>query len=57
MIFGFAGEEPDLGMRVQLVHGDEVIADSSTAGGLAAACATFKSWVRQEYFKDVAASA
>lgn len=37
-----AGEDPDLGMRVQLVHGDEVIADSESAGGLAAACATFK---------------
>ena len=36
------GEEPDLGMRVQLVHGDETIADSEEAGGLAAACDKFQ---------------
>ena len=44
-------------MRVQLVHGDEVIADSEQAGGLAAACATFKAWVRAHYFQDAAATA
>lgn len=31
-----AGNEPDLGMRVRLVHGDELISDSAD-GGLAAA--------------------
>ena len=44
-------------MRVQLVHGDEVIADSEKAGGLAAACATFKGWVRKEYFEDAPSTA
>ncbi|KAG1670769.1 hypothetical protein FOA52_013996 [Chlamydomonas sp. UWO 241] len=38
------GTEPDLGMRVILAHGDEVIGDSSDAG-LTAACAKFKAWV------------
>ena len=39
-------------MRVQLVHGDEVIADSDEAGGLAAATKAFKGWVREQYFKE-----
>ena len=39
-----AGSDIDLDMRVLLVHGDEVIADSATAG-LAAACTVYKSWV------------
>lgn len=30
------GSEPDLGMRIRLVHGDELIADSQD-GGLAGA--------------------
>ncbi len=52
-----AGKEPDLGMRVQLVHGDETIADSEEAGGLAAACHKFQGWVRQQYFQETAATA
>jgi len=44
-----AGQEPQLGMRVQLVHGDEVISDSAEAGGLAEACRQFKSWVQKTY--------
>ena len=46
------GKEPELGMRVRLVHGDEVIADTAADGALAAACAKFKSWVRQQYFGE-----
>ena len=44
-------------MRVQLVHGDETIADSEEAGGLAAACDKFRGWVRQQYFQEAAATA
>ncbi|PSC69592.1 peptidase M3 [Micractinium conductrix] len=42
------GQEPDLGMRVLLVHGDEQIADSAE-GGLAAACETYKAWIRKTW--------
>eukprot|EP00197_Chlamydomonas_leiostraca_P012787 CAMPEP_0202859018 /NCGR_PEP_ID=MMETSP1391-20130828/1317_1 /ASSEMBLY_ACC=CAM_ASM_000867 /TAXON_ID=1034604 /ORGANISM="Chlamydomonas leiostraca, Strain SAG 11-49" /LENGTH=626 /DNA_ID=CAMNT_0049538015 /DNA_START=77 /DNA_END=1957 /DNA_ORIENTATION=- len=45
------GQEPELGMRVVLVHGDEVIADSDN-GGLAAAVKTFKGWVRKQFFGE-----
>lgn len=45
------GEEIDIGMRVVLVHGDEVISDSETAGSFQKACAAFKAWVREQYFK------
>lgn len=38
------GAAVDLDMRVLLVHGDEVVADSQTAG-LAAACSVYKAWV------------
>lgn len=44
------GSEVDLGMRVRLVNGDDVISDSETDGGFQAACAKFKAWVRQQYF-------
>lgn len=44
-----SGSEVDLGMRVILVHGDTTIADSAD-GGLNAATAKFKDWVRKEYF-------
>eukprot|EP00879_Flechtneria_rotunda_P029429 GHRR01031834.1.p1 GENE.GHRR01031834.1~~GHRR01031834.1.p1 ORF type:complete len:136 (+),score=27.46 GHRR01031834.1:367-774(+) len=44
------GQEVDLGMRVRLVHGDELISDSETDGGFQGACAKFKAWVRQQYF-------
>jgi hypothetical protein len=44
------GSEVDIGMRVRLVHGDEVISDSETDGGFQGACAKFKAWVRQQYF-------
>ncbi|KAJ9506361.1 hypothetical protein QJQ45_019497 [Haematococcus lacustris] len=50
------GEEPDIGMRVLLVHGDEVIADSADAG-LAAAVAKFKAWVRATFFSAETAAA
>ncbi|KAF5828250.1 oligoendopeptidase [Dunaliella salina] len=43
------GSEPDLGMRVRLVHGDELISDSND-GGLANAVQKFKAWVRARYF-------
>ena len=46
------GSEPDLGMRVILVHGDDVIADSQEDGSLQAACAKFKQWVRKTYFGE-----
>ena len=45
------GTEPDLGMRILLVHGDEVIADSKESGVLAA-CSKFKAWVRKHYFNE-----
>jgi hypothetical protein len=38
------GSSVDLEMRVLLVHGDDIIADSNTAG-LAAACTQYKAWV------------
>jgi len=38
------GTSVDLDMRVILVHGDEVVADSNDAG-LAAACVKYKQWV------------
>lgn len=41
------GTEPDLGMRIVLAHGDEVIADSGTApGGFTPAVNKFKAWVK-----------
>lgn len=43
------GAEPNLGMRVILAHGDEVISDSAE-GGLLAACTAFKDWVQKQYF-------
>jgi hypothetical protein len=42
------GSEAQLAMRVLLVHGDEMIADSNDAGGLVAACASFSKWVEQQ---------
>lgn len=46
------GQEPDLGMRIILVHGDETIGDSEAHGGLAPALAKFKAWVRRTYFGE-----
>ena len=46
------GSEVDLGMRVLLVHGDDVIADSQADGSLQAACSKFKQWVRKTYFNE-----
>jgi hypothetical protein len=42
-----AGDEvgAELGMRVLLVHGDEVVADSGGGGGLWGACAVYKQWL------------
>ena len=39
------GAPVDLGMRVQLVHGDELIADSATDGGFVGADAKFRAWL------------
>ena len=48
-----AGEEVDIGMRIRLVHGDELIADSGADGGsIQKACAQFKAWVRKHYFEE-----
>lgn len=41
------GAPVDLGMRVQLVHGDELIADSATDGGFVGADAKFKAWLAE----------
>lgn len=41
-------QEPDLGMRILLVHGDDVVADSSQAG-LAQACETYKRWIHAHW--------
>ena len=35
----------DLDMRVKLVHGDVVVADSETSGGLYPACEQYKEWL------------
>ncbi|KXZ48820.1 hypothetical protein GPECTOR_25g405 [Gonium pectorale] len=43
------GQPFDLGMRVRLVHGDELISDSAEDGGLAGACDKFKAWVDKTY--------
>lgn len=40
-----AGTEVDLDMRVMLVHGDDVVADSATAG-LYKACEVYKEWLK-----------
>lgn len=48
------GAEPDLGMRVLLVHGDEMVADSSQ-GGLAKACDEYRAWIRQKWPATAAA--
>ncbi|GLC57208.1 hypothetical protein PLESTB_001198900 [Pleodorina starrii] len=45
------GQPFDLGMRVRLVHGDELIADSREDGGLAGACDKFKAWVDKTYYE------
>ncbi|KAI9337274.1 oligoendopeptidase [Obelidium mucronatum] len=43
-------ENVDLDMRVILVHGDEVISDSSKLeGGLTQACDIFKTWIGQNF--------
>ena len=41
------GAPVDLGMRVQIVHGDELIADSATDGGFVGADAKFKAWIKE----------
>jgi len=45
-----AGSEVDMGMVVRMVHGDEVISDSSTEASFAAASSKFKGWVRSTYY-------
>jgi hypothetical protein len=42
------GQEPNLNMRVRLVHGDELVADSAE-GGLAAACKKYKEWIAKNW--------
>ena len=42
-----AGTAVDLDMRILLVHGDEVVADSSEPGGLPAACAKYEGWLKK----------
>lgn len=39
------GTAVDLNMRVLLVHGDEVIADTDVDGSLAEACQKYKKWL------------
>lgn len=51
------GSEVDIGMRVRLVDGDELIADSDADGGFVGACAKFKDWVRAKYFSNGGAAA
>lgn len=51
------GSEIDIGMRVRLVDGDELIADSDADGGFQGACAKFKDWVRAKYFNGAAGAA
>lgn len=43
------GQEADLEMRIRLVHGDELVADTDADGGLAAACAKYKAWIRERW--------
>ncbi len=38
------GSDVDIKMRIKLVHGDTIIADSSTAG-LYNACETYRKWI------------
>ena len=38
------GSDVDIKMRIKLVHGDNVIADSATSG-LYSACETYRKWV------------
>ena len=46
------GSAVDLRMRVLLVHGDEVIADSQADGSLAAACNKYKAWIQQHWPRE-----
>ena len=39
------GTSVDLDMRIVLVHGDEVVADSEACGGLAPACEIYRQWL------------
>eukprot|EP00195_Chlamydomonas_chlamydogama_P009741 CAMPEP_0202900574 /NCGR_PEP_ID=MMETSP1392-20130828/11915_1 /ASSEMBLY_ACC=CAM_ASM_000868 /TAXON_ID=225041 /ORGANISM="Chlamydomonas chlamydogama, Strain SAG 11-48b" /LENGTH=623 /DNA_ID=CAMNT_0049586991 /DNA_START=175 /DNA_END=2046 /DNA_ORIENTATION=- len=48
------GSSPDLGMRVILAHGDEVISDSAE-GGLSSACHKFKDWVAKTFLASASA--
>ncbi|KAI3435664.1 hypothetical protein D9Q98_001722 [Chlorella vulgaris] len=43
------GQQADLEMRIRLVHGDELIADTETDGGLAGACAKYTEWIRKTW--------
>lgn len=40
------GEAIDLEMRIKLVHGDAVVADTAEAGSLAGACDQYKRWLK-----------
>lgn len=50
------GDSFDLGMRVLLVHGDEVVADTQ-AHGFSAACDTFAAWCERTFPKAAVAAA
>jgi len=41
----------DLDMRVRLVDGDEVIADTDAQGGFLAACAEFEAYIQGRFKK------
>lgn len=41
-----SGTSVDLDMKVVLVHGDEVVADSNECGGLLPACEKYSQWLK-----------
>lgn len=47
------GTPVDMGMRVVLVHGDDVIADSQADGSLLAACTKYKEWIQKHWPREL----
>mmetsp|Transcript_9911 Transcript_9911/g.23960 ORF Transcript_9911/g.23960 Transcript_9911/m.23960 type:complete len:82 (+) Transcript_9911:3-248(+) len=43
--------EPELDMRIKIVDGDEVIADTAVDGGFLATCAKFEAYIRNRFSK------
>ena len=41
-----------MAMVVRMVHGDEVISDSTAEGSFSSASKKFKAWVRKAYFSE-----